>query len=123
MKVPNLPPVWVSPECPQSLPGEVDEQTHPRVATQVRVHPQPQLGARFADRCVQTLQCRLGVTGEARDTNLEAWNRVIDVNLRGVVHGIDAAYPHMIRQGDVWVLPDDQRDLIPLMYSLRATRM
>lgn len=41
----------------------------------------------------------IGVTGEARDTTLDAWNRVIDVNLRGVVHGIDAAYPHMIRQG------------------------
>ena len=29
--------------------------------------------------------------------------------------------PQMIQQGDVWVLPDEQRDLVPLMYSLKAT--
>ena len=29
----------------------------------------------------------------------EAWDRCIDVNLKGVLHGICAAYDHMIRQG------------------------
>ncbi|MFW0783034.1 SDR family NAD(P)-dependent oxidoreductase [Gordonia sp. CPCC 206044] len=29
---------------------------------------------------------------------LEQWNAIIDVNIRGVVHGVAAAYPHMIRQ-------------------------
>lgn len=29
----------------------------------------------------------------------EAWDRCIDVNLKGVVHGISAVYDHMIRQG------------------------
>jgi NAD(P)-dependent dehydrogenase (short-subunit alcohol dehydrogenase family) len=37
--------------------------------------------------------------GEIRDHTVEAWNRVIDVNLRGVVHGVQAAYPLMVRQG------------------------
>ncbi len=33
------------------------------------------------------------------DLTLAHWNRVIDVNLRGVVHGVAAAYPLMISQG------------------------
>jgi NAD(P)-dependent dehydrogenase (short-subunit alcohol dehydrogenase family) len=36
---------------------------------------------------------------ELRDHTVEAWNKVIDVNLRGVVHGVQAAYPIMLRQG------------------------
>ncbi len=41
----------------------------------------------------------IAVGGELRDHTIEAWNRVIDVNLRGVIHGIQAAYPLMLRQG------------------------
>jgi NAD(P)-dependent dehydrogenase (short-subunit alcohol dehydrogenase family) len=37
--------------------------------------------------------------GEVRDQPLEDWNAMIDVNLRGVVNGVAAAYPVMIRQG------------------------
>ena len=37
--------------------------------------------------------------GETRDMTLADWNRTIDVNLRGVVNGIAAAYPLMVRQG------------------------
>ncbi|MEQ6903480.1 SDR family oxidoreductase [Nocardioides sp. YIM 152588] len=42
-----------------------------------------------------------GITflGETHDLTLEQWNRIIDVNIRGVVHGVHAAYPVMIRQG------------------------
>ena len=29
----------------------------------------------------------------------DAWDRCIDINLKGVVHGISAVYDHMIRQG------------------------
>ncbi|MEE3849622.1 SDR family NAD(P)-dependent oxidoreductase [Gordonia sp. LSe1-13] len=35
------------------------------------------------------------------DTELlspEQWNAIIDVNVRGVVHGVAAAYPHMVRR-------------------------
>jgi NAD(P)-dependent dehydrogenase (short-subunit alcohol dehydrogenase family) len=41
-----------------------------------------------------------GITllGETQDLTLAQWNAIIDVNLRGVVHGVVAAYPQMIRQ-------------------------
>jgi NAD(P)-dependent dehydrogenase (short-subunit alcohol dehydrogenase family) len=41
----------------------------------------------------------IGVGGEVDSYSLEDWNDVFDVNLRGVVHGIQAVYPIMIRQG------------------------
>lgn len=41
----------------------------------------------------------IGVGGEMRDLTLDHWRTVIDVNLMGVVHGVAAAYPVMIRQG------------------------
>jgi NAD(P)-dependent dehydrogenase (short-subunit alcohol dehydrogenase family) len=41
----------------------------------------------------------IGVVGEARLYEIEDWYRVLDVNLRGVVHGVQAAYPLMLRQG------------------------
>lgn len=37
--------------------------------------------------------------GETEELTLEQWDRIIDVNIRGVVHGVAAAYPVMIRQG------------------------
>jgi NAD(P)-dependent dehydrogenase (short-subunit alcohol dehydrogenase family) len=40
----------------------------------------------------------IGVSGDVADLSLEHWERVIDVNLRGVVHGVVAAYPLMVRQ-------------------------
>lgn len=41
----------------------------------------------------------IAVLGDARHYELRDWNQVIDVNLRGVIHGIQAAYPIMLRQG------------------------
>lgn len=41
----------------------------------------------------------INLCAELRDTSLEDWNRLIDVNLRGVVHGVHAAYPIMRKQG------------------------
>jgi NAD(P)-dependent dehydrogenase (short-subunit alcohol dehydrogenase family) len=40
----------------------------------------------------------IGVGGEVDGYTLDDWNDVFDVNLRGVVHGIQAVYPVMIRQ-------------------------
>ena len=40
----------------------------------------------------------IGVGGEIDSYTLDDWDDVIDVNLRGVVHGIQAVYPIMIRQ-------------------------
>lgn len=39
------------------------------------------------------------VAGEVRDYGIEDWDRVIDVNLRGVTNGIQAAYQVMLKQG------------------------
>ena len=42
----------------------------------------------------------IGNGGETELLGLGDWNRIIDVNIRGVVHGVTAAYPIMIEQGD-----------------------
>ncbi len=41
----------------------------------------------------------IGAAGSVFDHSLDAWERVIDVNLYGVLHGIRAAYPIMREQG------------------------
>jgi NADP-dependent 3-hydroxy acid dehydrogenase YdfG len=41
----------------------------------------------------------IGVGGEARDFAYADWKQVIDVNLFGVINGVAAAYPLMVRQG------------------------
>ena len=41
----------------------------------------------------------VNLCAELRDTTLDDWNLLIDVNLRGVVHGVHAAYPIMCKQG------------------------
>jgi len=41
----------------------------------------------------------IAVGGEARHFALEDWRSVLDVNLFGVIHGVQAAYPVMVRQG------------------------
>jgi len=41
----------------------------------------------------------IAVAGEERDVTLDDWQRVFAVNLWGVVHGVRAAYPRMLRQG------------------------
>jgi len=42
----------------------------------------------------------IAVGGMVEELTLDHWNRVIDVNLRGVIHGVHAAYPIMLRQGN-----------------------
>jgi NAD(P)-dependent dehydrogenase (short-subunit alcohol dehydrogenase family) len=39
------------------------------------------------------------IFGEASDYQVQDWDRSIDVNLRGVIHGVDAAYRVMLKQG------------------------
>jgi NAD(P)-dependent dehydrogenase (short-subunit alcohol dehydrogenase family) len=41
----------------------------------------------------------ISLIGETEDLTLAQWDSIIDVNIRGVVHGVAAAYPVMIRQG------------------------
>ena len=41
----------------------------------------------------------IGIGGEVQDMTLAHWDQIIDVNIKGVIHGITAAYPRMIDQG------------------------
>lgn len=40
----------------------------------------------------------IAVAGTMEEMTAQHWEDLIDVNLRGVVHGIDAVYPHMRRE-------------------------
>jgi NAD(P)-dependent dehydrogenase (short-subunit alcohol dehydrogenase family) len=40
----------------------------------------------------------IAVGGDALELTLAHWDRIIDINLRGVIHGVQAAYPVMARQ-------------------------
>lgn len=41
----------------------------------------------------------IGVGGDAHELSLAHWERILDINVRGVIHGITAAYPRMVKQG------------------------
>ena len=41
----------------------------------------------------------IGVGGRSEDLDLAHWDRAIDINLRGVIHGVHAALPHMLATG------------------------
>jgi NAD(P)-dependent dehydrogenase (short-subunit alcohol dehydrogenase family) len=41
----------------------------------------------------------IGIFGPVHEMQVEHFDRLIDVNVRGVVHGVLAAYPLMVRQG------------------------
>jgi NAD(P)-dependent dehydrogenase (short-subunit alcohol dehydrogenase family) len=41
----------------------------------------------------------IAIGGLAEELTLDHWNKALDVNLRGVVHGVHAAYPIMLDQG------------------------
>ena len=41
----------------------------------------------------------IGMGGPVSDMGVAHWDRVIDVNLRGVVHGVCAVYPQMLSRG------------------------
>ncbi len=41
----------------------------------------------------------IAIHGEARDMNLEHWQRIIDINLMGVLYGTTSAYERMLKQG------------------------
>jgi NAD(P)-dependent dehydrogenase (short-subunit alcohol dehydrogenase family) len=42
--------------------------------------------------------------GDTELLTLDQWNAIIDVNIRGVVHGVTAAYPVMLRQGHGYIV-------------------
>ncbi len=40
----------------------------------------------------------ISIGGESQELTLDHWDSIIDVNIRGVVHGVHAAYPLMVTQ-------------------------
>jgi NAD(P)-dependent dehydrogenase (short-subunit alcohol dehydrogenase family) len=46
----------------------------------------------------------ISLIGETQDLTLAQWDSIIDVNIRGVVHGVAAAYPQMISQGGGYIV-------------------
>src|SRR3546814_4256828 len=50
-----------------------------------------------SDVCSFDLGISLG--GATHEMSAEHWDRIIDVNIRGVVNGIRAVYPSMIQRG------------------------
>jgi short-subunit dehydrogenase len=45
------------------------------------------------------LPAAVEVGGELQELTLAHWDRIIDINLRGVVNGVQAVYPRMVKQG------------------------
>ena len=43
----------------------------------------------------------IGILGDERDKTVDHWNKIIDVNLHGVLYGTTAAYPLMVEQGNI----------------------
>ena len=41
----------------------------------------------------------IAILGEVRDTTIDHWHKVLDVNLNGVVYGSHLAYQQMVKQG------------------------
>ncbi|WP_329240995.1 SDR family oxidoreductase [Actinoallomurus sp. NBC_01490] len=41
----------------------------------------------------------IAVGGRTDELTLDHWNKTLDVNLRGVIHGVHAAYPILLKQG------------------------
>ena len=67
----------------------------------------------------------IGIGGGVENNTLEDWYRVLDVNLRGVVHGVHAAYPLMYEQGFGHIVNTaSMAGLIPmpLLVSYNATK-
>lgn len=41
----------------------------------------------------------VGLAAETRDMSPKDWERILEINVSGVIHGVDAAYPLMLEQG------------------------
>jgi NAD(P)-dependent dehydrogenase (short-subunit alcohol dehydrogenase family) len=46
----------------------------------------------------------VGVGGEVRELTIDHWRTAIEINLLGVVYGVAAAYPVMLRQGSGYIV-------------------
>jgi NAD(P)-dependent dehydrogenase (short-subunit alcohol dehydrogenase family) len=55
--------------------------------------------ARFGRLDLMFNNAGVGLAGELRDLELSDWRPIVDVNMWGVIHGVHAALPVMLRQG------------------------
>ncbi|MEW6443911.1 MAG: SDR family oxidoreductase [bacterium] len=46
----------------------------------------------------------IGITGEMRHLTLEDWERIVSINLWGVIYGIHFALPHLIRERSGYIV-------------------
>ncbi len=46
----------------------------------------------------------IGIAGEAYEIDPLLWHRILDINLKGVLNGIHAAYPLMVEQGFGYII-------------------
>jgi NAD(P)-dependent dehydrogenase (short-subunit alcohol dehydrogenase family) len=70
----------------------------------------------------------VGIGGQVDELSLKHWNRALDVNVRGVIHGVHAAYPLMLAQGFGHIVNTGSADgllPVPLLapLSLRRSRI
>jgi NAD(P)-dependent dehydrogenase (short-subunit alcohol dehydrogenase family) len=64
----------------------------------------------------------IGCGSEAHEHPQEAWHRVIDTNLYGVINGVVAAYPLMVRQGSGHIVNTaSMAGLLPLTGEISYT--
>lgn len=64
----------------------------------------------------------IAIAGPAEGLTLDHWNKAIDVNLRGVVHGVQAAYPMMLEQGHGHIVNTASlAGLIPMPFGIPYT--
>ena len=46
----------------------------------------------------------IGIAGETHEIPAPLWDRIIDINLKGVLNGVLAAYPIMVKQGHGYII-------------------
>jgi NADP-dependent 3-hydroxy acid dehydrogenase YdfG len=117
---------------PDKLAGEIRDSGGRAVAVATDVTRPGDL-RRLADRAV-TQSGRLGVlagnagiskTGPVADLDMDGWPAMIDVSLRGVLHGIAAALPVFRRQGHghlVTTVSTAGLKIVPAMAVCAATK-
>ena len=85
-------------EAASGVPGAEHERMDVRNAAEVRALIDD-THSRYGRLDYLFNNAGVGVGGEIRYLTADHWDRAIDVNIRGVLNGIAAAYPIMIRQG------------------------
>lgn len=92
--------------------ADVDERSAGNVAREIRMLGREAEGVRADVTVAADLEALatddvdlwinnagIAIGGATHELSLDDWRRVIDVNLTGVVHGIAAIYPRMVRRG------------------------